>query len=115
MKGIAARATISTLFACLAATSVSAEGPLLRVLALHPITLAGEGFTHGEHLTLVLSVEGARMIREVRASPTGSFTVSFDEFVVSDRCNSDVWAHASADGTVRARAKLPQLQCPPRL
>ncbi len=86
----------------------------LRVVDLSPLKVAGVRFKAGEGIRVTLRVEGARLGRQVQASPTGSFTASFPRTSV-DRCSADIALDAIGAHGSRAQLKLPQLACPPAL
>jgi hypothetical protein len=86
----------------------------LLVVDTSPIRLVGTGFVPRELVRVTVVAGEQQQSARVRATRFGRFGVSFAA-VASDRCNSAVRATAVGDKGSRAAAKVPQLQCPPRL
>jgi hypothetical protein len=92
----------------------SAARPALNVRSLAPVTLVGERFRGRERVVVRMTTSEETRSRHVRATRRGAFVTQFAGVVV-DRCNSDFTAVAVGILGSRAEAKIPQLQCPPRL
>jgi hypothetical protein len=107
----------SVVMALAASNSVASESgarPALKVRSLAPVMLVGERFRARERVVVRIETSGETRSRRLRASRLGAFVAQFPGAVV-DRCNADFRAVAVGSLGSRAEAKLPQLQCPPRL
>ncbi len=95
-----------------AAGEAAQERPTLRVTAGAMLVVRGTHFLPGERVKV--SVAGdRRLTRGATALGSGSFAVRFRSSF--DRCNSRLTVLAVGDRGSRARVKLPELMCPPRL
>jgi hypothetical protein len=98
-----------------AATAANAERrATLLITDTSPIRLVGAGFVPRELVRVTVVTPEVHRSARIRATRSGHFTVSFAA-VAPDRCNSAIRATAFGDKGSRAAAKVPQLQCPPRL
>jgi hypothetical protein len=98
-----------------AATAGAADRTATLLIAdTSPVRLVGSAFRPRELVRVTVTTPELHRSARVRATRAGRFTVSFAG-VAADRCNSAVSATAVGDRGSRAAAKLPQLQCPPRL
>ena len=117
MRGITVVLSLTLLVGSLplASGAAATERPLIRFAKLAPLQVKGTRFKPRERVRIMVSVDGAGRVKHARASAAGRFAVTFRGVQSVDRCNSDVWARATGRRGSRATAKLPQLQCPPRL
>jgi len=93
-----------------AGSAAVATKPSLRAASTSPLTLRGAGFKAVERVRVTARVDGARLVRIVRATRTGTFTVVFTGVSPRDPCTMDGFA-AGAAGS-RAVLKLPERMCP---
>jgi hypothetical protein len=108
---------IATVVVVAAGGSAAGEGKArssLKVKSFAPVTLAGESFRARERVVVRIVISEETRARQVRATRLGSFVTQFPGTFVH-RCNTDFHAFAVGNRGSRAEAKLPQLQCPPRL
>lgn len=85
----------------------------LRLADREPLLLKGSRFFSGERVRVVVTVDGRRHARRIRASRAGTFTATFAEAHL-DRC-AGFLATAVGERGSRAALKQPQPLCPPRL
>ncbi len=94
----------------MALDGVSAQAGL-RLVAMRPLQVVGQGFQPLEHVTLVATVRDDRVTRRFVATRAGRFRVAFRTLYV-DRCTSfGVRARGSA-GTRATLAQRPLTECP---
>ena len=89
----------------------SRKGATLKFAKGVPLTLRGAHFLPRERVRVTVTSELKRT-KLVTASATGTFVVSFQ--AAFDRCNGLLALAIGSQGS-RARLKMPQLGCPPRL
>jgi hypothetical protein len=105
--------TLAVLFvaAVAAASASAAPPPSLRLAASNPVVVAGRSFKPLEQVRVTLLVQDQRLVRSIRASAPGTFTVSFPA-VVHDPCTSALAVRAVGAGGSRATMKLIPRMCP---
>lgn len=110
---LALTAVLLTLAPAGAAADQLGKGkPGLRVVGGPMLVVRGTHFVPGERVKVTVTV-GERLSRETVADGRGSFAVRFRTSF--DRCSSSLTALAVGSRGSRARAKMPELMCPPRL
>lgn len=98
------------------ATSIqAAPRPYLKLVDLTPLTIAGTNFKKSERVSVTVGVDDAKHVRRLRATVRGTFRTVLQDVVVTDRCNTDVWARAAGAAGSVAVLKRPQPLCPPTL
>jgi hypothetical protein len=81
----------------------------LRLVDQNPVTLRGSGFKRRERVSISAASGGPRLVRVVRATAAGTFTVVFTQLRF-DPC--DLEARAVGGSGSRAVLKLPERMCP---
>lgn len=110
------RRTIAIAAALLLAAVPTAGGaavvtkPSLRATSTSPVTLRGVGFKADERVRVTARIDGARLLRIVRATRTGTFTVVFTGTSPRNPCTMEAFASGSAGS--RAVLKLSERMCP---
>jgi hypothetical protein len=87
--------------------------PRLVLVAQNPVTVRGAGFARYERVRVRLVMPDAEIVRRVRASRRGRFSVSFPG-AAPDRCAGWSIIATGASGSV-ARLRRPARGCPPAL
>lgn len=95
-----------------AAPVASAARPTLRVVDRSPLTVKGERFHSRENVLLTLTAGRTRIARHARATPAGSFVVSFGKVSI-DVCAGYVVRAVGSRGS-SAILRSPPILCPPR-
>jgi hypothetical protein len=112
----AALVLVAALAVLAGATSIqAAPRPYLKLVDLTPLTIAGTNFKTSERVSVIVGVDDAKYVRRLRATPRGTFRVEFQDVLVTDRCNTDVWARAAGGAGSVAVLKRAQPLCPPAL
>jgi hypothetical protein len=94
------------------AGAVNARKPSLTLLGLEPAKLRGTHFKAGEKVGISLEAEQTRILRTVRVSAQGGFTVVLGSLTLGDRCRSGAVLVASGTFGDRTLVKLPRTGCP---
>jgi hypothetical protein len=110
------RASIATAAVALGlvAPGAGASGgkPSLTFLRLDPPKLHGAHFKAGEKVGIRLRVGRAQILRTVRVSGNGEFTVVLGSITPADRCSARASLVVSGALGERTTVKLPQTGCP---
>jgi hypothetical protein len=93
------------------ATSAAQSKATLRLVQSGTLVVRGAHFLAGERVRVTVVTERT-LAKRTTAAGNGSFAVRFD--VLLDRCNAATVTATGNRGS-RARVKLPQRMCPPRL
>jgi hypothetical protein len=110
------RASIATAAVAFALTApagaANVSKPSLTLLRLAPPKLHGTHFKAGEQVGIRFKAGKTEILRSVRVSMNGEFTVVLGSVTLTDRCGSE--ASLVAAGTLgdRSVVKLPQTGCP---
>jgi hypothetical protein len=105
----------SVMLAGAAAAGAGKPSPALRITTLDPVHVTGRHFRPSERVRLVATSNGESIRRTLRATRSGAFRATFVQIKIVDRCSADLLLQAVGGRGSRAVAKLPQVQCPPRL
>ena len=112
-RGLALVALVLTLAPTGAAADQSATGKAkLQIVRGASLVVRGTQFVPGEHVRISVTA-GRSAAKSVIASGQGAFVVRFR--ISFDRCSSGLNALAVGNRGSRARLRLPELMCPPRL
>jgi hypothetical protein len=97
----------------LAAARPGTSGPKLRILSAHPVKVSGRAFQARERVRLTVKTVSARRIVRLRASRSGSFRRTVTGMGQFDPCLGPLIVTAIGSDGSRAKATLPQRECPP--
>ena len=100
--------------ASVSAFAGTAARPALRLVATSPLKVRGVSFKRNERVRVVVAMGETRRVRRVRATRSGTFTVTFPG-VAYDRCLHGLVVTAAGGRGSAASIKLPMLLCPPPL
>jgi hypothetical protein len=109
--------------AALAVLSLSASGSLgiasetrderVRLIDRSPVTVAGTSFRPSERITLAVTLGEERIVRVLRATPTGTFRSVFPKLTY-DRCLGALAVSAQGARGSCASWTVQPLECPAR-
>ena len=112
-RGLALVALVLTLAPAGAAADQSGTGKAkLQIVRGATLVVRGTHFVPGERVVVSVTAQrnaSKRMVADARGIFVARFRISFD------RCSSGLNALAVGDRGSRARLRLPELMCPPRL
>lgn len=97
------------------AVAVAGNGPKLRILSASPVKVNGRGFHALERLRLTIKTASGRRVLRIRASTSGSFRRTVTRMGHFDPCLGPLRVVAIGNHGSRAKATLPQRECPPSL
>jgi hypothetical protein len=112
---VAIALAVSVTLLSAAAAGAAKSPPTLRIITLEPVHVTGRHFRPYERVRLAASSNGVTVRRTLRTTRSGAFAATFVQLEIPDRCSTDLLVQAVGGRGSRAVAKLPQLQCPPRL
>ena len=90
----------------------TAAKPRLRLVQSAVLAVRGTHFVAGEHVRVTVTA-GSKLTRRVTANGDGGFVARFRTSF--DRCDAGFLISAVGDRGSRARLKVPERMCPPRL
>jgi hypothetical protein len=112
MRGVSA--FVVSLALCVSAAAGATSKPEVRLVKRAPLELHGTHFWPKRivHVTVTRAVTGAKIVRVVRATRKGAFTVSFGVLTGYDRCSEGLLVVATGFRKT-TRLNIPPIECAP--
>jgi hypothetical protein len=111
---VLARLALAYTAAALLGAGTAAAAARLQVVTQQPLTVRGAGFVRHESVRVRLLMPGMEMVRRVRATRRGRFTVRFAG-AAPDRCSGYSIVASGASGSFATLRWPVRPGCPPAL
>jgi hypothetical protein len=95
-----------------AATASTTVVPSVQIMKLSPLQLRGAHFFPAEKVHVTATAGNAKLVRTVRTSADGGFTVTMGSIAATDRCSGIVAVAALGVRGDTATLHLPRPMCP---